>query len=317
MDCPRCGNELLPNSRHCIECGSELDDKIMRLAEAEKKRKEKSGFSDSSDLLKLSFFSIIYPGLGHAVYLKEFSFGFLFAASFTALLIAANYFVGTFYIDMPLLIAAYLVYSFAPVHAFGIYRVKLNLRDDYAFRSSVFLFRYFVVVFTALIFLGAYSNYQRYFYYVARVNSAIYEPFFKKGDRVLAETGRKAAYGIKRGDIILFSITRGVYAGNFLYVSGEYFEKVIGLPGERIKISAGEIYINGSRIEKKFHPLNKNAVIALDNTEAANGPGEYFVCVNGVLAGREVTLYAQVAREDVAGKISRIVWPFERRKMIE
>ncbi|OQA76423.1 MAG: Signal peptidase I U [bacterium ADurb.Bin243] len=317
MDCPRCGNELLPNSRHCIECGSELDDKIIRLAEAEKKRKEKSSFGESSDLLKLSFFSIIYPGLGHAFYLREFKAGFLFAALFTALLIAANYFVGTFYIDMPLLIAAYLVYSFAPVHAFRIYRIKFNFRDDYAFRSSVFFFRYFVVVATALIFLGAYSNYQHYFYYVTQVNSAIYEPVLKKGDRVLAETGRKSDYGIRRGDIILFSVTRGVYAGNFLNVSGEYFEKVIGLPGERIKISGGEIYINGSRIEKKFHPLNKNAVFALNNTEAASGAGEYFVCVNGVLTGRETTLYALVKREDVSGKISRIVWPFDRRKNIE
>lgn len=208
MDCPRCGDELLPNSRHCLNCGSELDDKILELAEAEKKRKNQARLSDTTDLFKLALFSVVYPGLGHIVYFRDLFHGSLFAAGFAALLFAAHIFVGTFYFDMPLLLAAYLIYSLAPVHAFRVYRAKYNVAEDSGFRSAAFVIRYFVVIATAAIFLGAYSNYQSYFYYVVSVNSPVYEPHFYAGDRLLVSMNDERSREIRRGDIVLFSVGR-------------------------------------------------------------------------------------------------------------
>ncbi|HBC76009.1 MAG: signal peptidase I [Candidatus Wallbacteria bacterium GWC2_49_35] len=313
MDCPRCGDELLPNSRHCLNCGSELDDKILELAEAEKKRKNQARLSDSTDLFKLALFSVVYPGLGHIVYFRDFFHGALFAAGFTALLFAAHIFVGTFYFDMPLLFAAYLIYSLAPVHAFRLYRAKYNVAEDSGFRSAAFIIRYFVVIATAAIFLGAYSNYQRYFYYVVSVNSPVYEPHFFAGDRLLVSLNDERSRVIRRGDIVLFSVGRVVYRGAVTYSGGEYFEKVIGLPGETVRFGTDEISVDGTKLAAEYLPLSKIAMAEVEKREYILTAAEYLIVVNGSMGGRDVAFAHIVGRENIRGRISAVAWPPMRR----
>lgn len=313
MDCPRCGDELLPNSRHCLNCGNELDDKILELADAEKKRKNQAGLSDATDLVKLALFSVAYPGLGHLIYFRDLFHGALFAAGFTALLLAAHIFVGTFYFDMPLLFAAYLIYSLAPVHAFRMYRAKYNVAEDSGFRSAAFVIRYFVVIATAAIFLGAYSNYQSRFYYVISVNSPVYEPHFYAGDRLLVTMNDERSRALRRGDIVLFAVGRVVYRGAVTYGGGEYFEKVIGLPGETVRFETDEISIDGTKLAARYLPLSKIAMAEVEKTEYTLAAGEYLLVVNGSIGGREVAFARTVSREDIRGRVSAVAWPPRRR----
>lgn len=317
MDCPRCGSVLLPNSRHCIECGSQLDESIIEAAEIENKNNRKTVFSDLSDLIKIAFFSIIYPGLGHVIYLKDYYHGTLFAFFFTAFLIASNYLVGTFYFDMPLLLAAYLIYSLSPAHAFNLYRIKYNIADDYNYRSSAIVMRYFIIIAATAVFVAAYSNYQYYYNYVITVETDLYSPFFKRGDRVLVRMDERDDLKAERGDILLFNLTRAVSGGYNVIVRGQYFEKVIGLPGETIKFNTEEIIINGKKLDEKFFPLNGKALEKLAGTEFFNGENDYLIIANGVLNAAIVPVAAQVKKDAFIGRIYSIAWPLGRRKILD
>jgi signal peptidase I len=316
MDCPRCGGELLPNSRHCIECGSRLDDGIIARAEIEKQNKEKTAFSDSSDLIKIAVFSIIYPGLGHIIFLKDYLRGAFFAFSFTAFLIASNYMAGTFYFDMPLLLAAYLIYSLSPAHAFNFYRVKYNVAGDYNYRSSALVIRYFIIIAATAVFVAAYSNYQYYYNYVITVETDLYSPVFRRGDRVLVKMNERADLKAARGDILLFNLNRAFYAGNNVVVRGQYFEKVIGIPGETIKFDTEEITVNGKKLADNFFPLNGSALQKLSGAEFLNDKDQYLIIANGVINAVIVPIAAQVKKDAFIGRIHSIAWPYSRRKVL-
>lgn len=317
MNCPRCGDELLPNARHCINCGSELDDEVLELAASEKKRNERAAFRDSSDLLKLALFSVIYPGFAHAVYLGEFPLGAAIAAGFTLLLAFAHAFVGTYYLDMPALFGAYLIYGLAPVHAFRLYRAKYNVAEDSDYRAAAFVIRYFVIIATAAIFIVGYSNYQGRFYYVISVGTAAYEPNFLAGDRLLASLAGPGPRPPGRGEIALFSVGRTVYRGAVAYGGGEYFERIIGLPGETVRFETEEIFINGAKLAPGFFPLSKNAMAEVEKKEYILGADEYLVVVNASYAGREVSFAQTIPRHAIRGRIVYLAWPLSRRGWIE
>jgi len=315
MNCPRCGSELLPNSFHCIECGSQLDEKIIARVEIEKQNKYKKAFIDSFDLIKIAFFSIIYPGLGHIIYLGQYLQGALIAFFFTVFLIASDYMTGTYYFDIPALIAAYLIYCISPAHAFNLYRVKYNVADDYNYRSCAAIIRYFAILFATVIFIAAYSNYQYYYNYVITVETDLYSPIFKRGDRVLVKTGERADLKAARGDILLFTLNRAIHAGYNVNVRGEYFEKIIGLPGEIIKFDTDEITVNGRKLSEIFFPLNVKALEKLAGSEYVNGKEQYLTIANGVLNAAITPLAVQLKKDAFIGRIHSIVWPYSRRKV--
>ncbi len=316
MDCPGCKKPLLPNSLYCIECGAALDDSVIALAKAEKKQNEKIVFNDSSDLLKIAVFSLIFPGLAHAFFLSDFFYAAVFAFSFILFITGVIYFTGTFYIDMPLLAAAYFIYTYCLTHAFSIYRRKFNLLDDSNYRFSSILIRFLYVIVTSAVFLGGYSNYQYYYNYVVQIHTDVFSPVFENGERIVVNVSERSKLNIVRGDLLLFKLSGALYAGNNIYVRGEYFEKVIGLPGEKINFKTDGIYINGVNIGQKFYPLNSDAVKAFAGTEFINAGDEYFAFATGIINGRPVSVAARLKKADFIGRLYRVAWPLNKRRKI-
>ena len=71
-----------------------------------------------------------------------------------------------------------------------------------------------------------------------RVPSGSMEPTIMTGDRII---GSRLAYGFsdpQRGEIIIFDYPDDE--------SVQYVKRIIGLPGEEIRISGGNVYIDGS-----------------------------------------------------------------------
>lgn len=85
---------------------------------------------------------------------------------------------------------------------------------------------------------------------------------------------------IERGDIILYEPTnpapdeQSILCG----LSGTYYEKrVIGMPGERIRIEDGIVYINGDCLEEPYKVLSMDKNISRDMDEICIPDGCYFV----------------------------------------
>ncbi len=74
-------------------------------------------------------------------------------------------------------------------------------------------------------------------------------PTLKIGDRFIID---KTAYKIKspqRGDIIIFNPTPILRQQKF---KDKFVKRVIGIPGDRVEVSNGKVYINGRTIVEKY-----------------------------------------------------------------
>lgn len=84
---------------------------------------------------------------------------------------------------------------------------------------------------------------------------------------------------IERGDIILFepespaADTRTVLTGSTVY----YEKRVIGMPGERISIEDGVVYINGDPLYEPYKLLSIQKATYRDMEEICIPDGYYFV----------------------------------------
>lgn len=110
-------------------------------------------------------------------------------------------------------------------------------------------------------------------------------------------------------------------------------KRLIGLPGDRVRVSGGEVFINGAQISQQFTAAywqaqgcwDQSSLIANNarpdtetgrvSGEVTLGAGQYFLMGdNRTATGSEDSrLFGPVARRDVAGRAAAVVWPLTRR----
>lgn len=117
----------------------------------------------------------------------------------------------------------------------------------------------------------------------------------------------------KRGDVIVFRYPRNPQ---------EYFiKRVIGLPGEKVKVEDGGIYIynednpRGIKLEETYLPDDtktyglSNEVISLNNDE-------YYVFGDNRNSSKDSRSFGPVNRSFIVGKVLLRGWPFNRAGLL-
>jgi signal peptidase I len=132
---------------------------------------------------------------------------------------------------------------------------------------------------------------------------------------------------VKRGDIVVFRYPADVRQ--------TFVKRVIGVPGDRIRIAGKEVFLNGRRAEEpyKFHktpyidsyrdnfpsePNTRVDVRALDMLErhTSNGevvvpPGAYFVLGDNRDSSLDSRYWGFVPRENIIGKPLLVYWSYD------
>ena len=124
-----------------------------------------------------------------------------------------------------------------------------------------------------------------------------------------------------RGDLVVFK-TRSIKAIPAPEGDDEifYIKRVVGLPGEAIKIQDGRLYADGILLssEDGIPPIQYVELPGMPSSAKKQngafivGQDEYFVLGDNSPSSADSRLWGGVPKENIYGKVSRIYYPFHR-----
>jgi len=139
------------------------------------------------------------------------------------------------------------------------------------------------------------------------VKGASMEPNFYDHEYLIIDEITYRFSDPERGDTVVFRYP--------FDVSQHFIKRVIGLPGENIKISEGKIHIfnnSSSEFEQLDEAYLLPAMKTLGEIEITLGPDEYFLLGDNRIASLDSRAFGPVKREYIVGRTMLRGWPLSR-----
>lgn len=133
------------------------------------------------------------------------------------------------------------------------------------------------------------------------VNGASMEPNFQDGDYLIVDEISYRFDAPERGDVVIFRYP--------LDPSQFFIKRVIGLPGESIKVEDGKIFINGKILDESEYLHDIDTVGSVEVKLAEN---EYFVLGDNRQASSDSRKWGEVDKKFIIGRAWLRAWPFSR-----
>ena len=125
-------------------------------------------------------------------------------------------------------------------------------------------------------------------------------------DRVLANRFIYRFRDPSRGDIVVFETPertiRRCGAG------GTFVKRLVGLPGERISMSQGVLYVDGEPVDEPYVKGNRSGSFP----ERTLGADEYFMMGDNRGQSCDSREWGPVTRDDLIGPVFAVYWPLTR-----
>ncbi|MBU6447233.1 signal peptidase I [Patescibacteria group bacterium] len=154
-------------------------------------------------------------------------------------------------------------------------------------------------------------------YYVAQpfiVSGSSMEPNFYTGQYLIINELAYHLHDPQRGDIIVFKYPKD---------TSQYFiKRVIGLPGEKVKIENNHVIIynqqnpNGFTLDETYLP-STTQTLPVGNGITTLGSDEYFVLGDNRIASSDSRFWGPVPRNDIVGKVLIRAFPFQDFKKFD
>ncbi|MEI2583979.1 signal peptidase I [Scytonema sp. PRP1] len=142
------------------------------------------------------------------------------------------------------------------------------------------------------------------------VPSGSMEPTIQPGDHLIID---KISYDFtspQRGDIVVFNPTKTLQEDNF---HDAFIKRVIGLPGDKVEVKNGQVYINGLPIKENYieakPDYNWGPVIVPANS--------YLVLGDNRNDSFDSHYWGFVPRNKIIGRAILFFWPLNRIREIQ
>ena len=140
------------------------------------------------------------------------------------------------------------------------------------------------------------------------VEGSSMETTLANGDQLIVEKVSYYIHAPERFDVVVFPHGDNV----------NYIKRIIGLPGERVQIQDGYIYINGKLLDENYG-REEIEDPGLATQEIQLGTDEYFVLGdnrNASIDSRKSEV-GTIHRSDIKGKAWLRIYPLERASLVE
>jgi signal peptidase I len=111
---------------------------------------------------------------------------------------------------------------------------------------------------------------------------------------------------IQRGDIVVFHYP--------LDPSKSYIKRVVGVPGDRVRIRDGQVYVNGILLREPYVPAEYFDVRSMVETSVA--ADSYFVLGDHRSMSNDSRDFGAVDQRYIFGKAVLVYWPVEKLAMV-
>jgi len=144
------------------------------------------------------------------------------------------------------------------------------------------------------------------------INGQSMDPTFHNGEYILTNKIEYKFSNPKRGDIVIFKSPSNKEI--------DYIKRVIGLPGDRVKLLNNALYINGEKLDESAY-LSKDIYIfggsfLKEGDEITVPDGYYFVCGDNRPHSSDSREFGPISKDDFIGKALFRYWPFTRTGVI-
>jgi signal peptidase I len=147
------------------------------------------------------------------------------------------------------------------------------------------------------------------------IPSGSMEPTLQVGDRILVNKLSYHLHGVGRGDIVVFSRPPAENCGG--PEVNDLVKRVVGLPGETLSLSGGNVYVDGRRLDETWLPASEQGVTrpGPDGTlYSLQHPykvpaNDYFVMGDNRTDSCDSRYWGPIDRSLIVGKVEMRVWP--------
>lgn len=138
-----------------------------------------------------------------------------------------------------------------------------------------------------------------FLYQPVRVEGTSMLPRLEDSDRLFINKFVYHFTAIEHGDVVVFHYPRDP--------EKSYIKRVIALPGDRIRIDEGDVWVNGRKLDESYVPEEYRDLRSLPETTLA--PGTYFVMGDHRSISSDSREFGSVDRKLIYGKASFVYWP--------
>lgn len=143
------------------------------------------------------------------------------------------------------------------------------------------------------------------------VSGASMESSFHNGEYILTNKIEYKLNNPERGDVVIFKSPKNKEV--------DYIKRVIGLPGETVKLEDNIFYVNGKKIEEPYLDpglFTFGGSYLHEGEEVTVPEGQYFVVGDNRPHSSDSREFGPIAKEDFIGKALFRYWPFTRTGLI-
>ena len=128
------------------------------------------------------------------------------------------------------------------------------------------------------------------------------EPGLEDQERIFINKLAYRLESIERGDIVVFRYPRDPRKS--------FIKRVIGLPGDRVRVTEGRVFVNGEFLNEPY--VQEDYRDSRSYHEIVVPPGSYFVLGDHRSMSNDSREFGPVAQSFIYGKAVFSYWPMER-----